>query len=156
MDGYFRRHILMRSLMKYPFFLAILLLLGCQYEEDRIASTLEGQWNIEAIAGDTLTLVRPDTATFTLSCLPCDQAYTAICRWVMRVEGNSGLYVVSDTVSVTLKSNEITMIDASSPLPNYQQIWRSRRYTFSTLSSNAFTLNRFDYPAMYVQATKLP
>jgi hypothetical protein len=142
--------------MKYSFLLVILLLLGCQYEEDRIASTLEGRWNIEAIAGDTLSLVRPDTATFTLSCLPCQQAYTSICRWVMRVEGNSGLYTISDTVSVTLKSNEITMIDASSPLPNYQQIWRSRRYTFSTLTSNAFILNRFDYPAMYVQATKLP
>ncbi len=142
--------------MKYSIFIGFLLLLGCQYEEDRIASTLAGRWNIDAISGDTLNLVRPDTATFTLTCLPCDQAYTSICKWVMQVQGNSGNYNVSDTVSLTLKSNEITMIDPTSPLPNYQQIWRSRRYTFTTLTSNAFTLNRFDYPAMYVQATKLP
>lgn len=131
------------------------LLIACRYEEDRIAGKLEGRWKLTEIGGDTLNLVRPDTADFLFFFQPCDQAYTAICRVAAEINGHSGKYLVKDTLSFTIKSNEITMITPVSTVPNYQLIWRSRRYRFEKLENDFFELIRYDYPSMYIRAQKL-
>lgn len=144
----------------FPMLFFTVLLSAC-YKENRLASDLEGFWEITQIyPQDTSAFGLVDSLEYLVEFLPCDDAYTANCSFALALRyAPLDSFLRVDTFKYVLKENELDPISSAlQPAPDalqYNNLWRLRRFFVENLQENAFTLRRYDDATIYMTLEKL-
>lgn len=108
------------------------------YKENLIAKDLQGTWRIDSIRTTNTSVIQPDSLAQFLEFLECKKAYTSNCMLVYTVG------VVSDTLRYTLKDEELDVIDANSPVPNFNLVFKDKRFFIGNLTDTDLELFRYN------------
>jgi hypothetical protein len=151
-------------------FAVLFLTANCSYKENQLAEQLEGSWRILRYVGDSIVLdtvsenplvidslfldplskkmlVRPDTSMQVFTFLPCPNAYTANCSIQAVITGQSQLWQVSGLLRYSLKTDELSFVNPTSPaigFPNFD-LFRLLRYRL-TIEGQRFYLDGISHP----------
>lgn len=139
------------------FFLAVALITSCAKEQG-IADQLKGKWKIESIISpDSKTVFPSDTILQYFEFEQCDNAYTASCLGIYRV--NFPTKELVDTFRYELKDDQFSVSSVKNKTiqnDNFKsgRVFLNKRFTF-TLSNNSFDLKRIDTVDVQVKCIKV-